>query len=148
MKTSATRSEIVQVYVACIALFIALAACGYYWVRSTAPVAHPAPIAHGFVTDMTYIDLPRMTVSLGAGGSTQVRVEISLEVARKDVAIVEKYQPQITDRLNRFFSKVSPDEIEEPNSLTLLRDDLLWQVNGTGMPVPVHDLMLKQMIVM
>jgi hypothetical protein len=52
------------------------------------------------------------------------------------------------DRLNGFFPKVEFEDIDEPNSMFLLHKDMLRQVNNVGMPISVHDLMLRSLLVM
>ena len=148
MKSQTTKNSILRVYIIGVAIFVALAVCGYYMADRIGLIKHPVPVAHGFISDMAYLDLPRMTVSLGGAGSVHVRVDIALEVARKDIPTLEGFQPRITDKLNAFFSKVQLDEIEEPASMPFLRQEMLRQINSVTAPIPVHDLMLRQLVIM
>jgi flagellar basal body-associated protein FliL len=98
---------------------------------------------------MAYIDLPRINLQVGdANNEVHMRLEISLEVAKKDLPIMQGYQPQITDRLNFFLAHMRPEQLRQPQNIPELRAAMLRLVNDMGAPVPVHDLMLRQMIVM
>ena len=102
-----------------------------------------------FATDMAYYDLPHMTVAMAAGSAaSHVRLDISLEIASKDVMIVEGFQPRMTDTLNRYLSHLRPDQIARPNAMPWLREELLKQVNSVGSPVPIHDLTFRQFVIM
>jgi hypothetical protein len=121
--------------------------CGYYLsYQSTAAHRHDA-VTHNFTTDLTYYDMPRMTILLGGGAQTQVRLDLSLEVAKKDVAVVEGFQPRIADRLNGLFLHINPDDFRSSTDLPWLRQQMLSQVNNAT-PVPIHDLLLRQMVIM
>jgi flagellar basal body-associated protein FliL len=114
------------------------------------PSTQKIPAGHAlFTTEMAYYDLPHMTVAMASGGaSSHVRLDISIEIASKDMMIVEGYQPRMTDGLNRFLSHLRPDQIARPNALPWLRAELLKQVNSVGSPAPVHDLTFRQFVVM
>ena len=102
-----------------------------------------------FATEMTYYDIPRMTVAMSSGGGgAHLRLDISLEVANKDRDVVEGYQPRITDKLNKYISTLRPDQLERPNAMPWLREELLKQINSVGSPVPIHDLMFRQFVIM
>lgn len=129
-------------------LFLWIAAFGYYY-ESTRP--DPAPNATSasrmFHTDMAYYDMPRMTVSVGSG-DVHMRIDVALEVAKKDVPMVEGYQPRITAKLNSYLSTLSPERIQEAKMLPWLRAEMLAQINSVGAPIPVHDLVFRQLVVM
>jgi len=143
------KNRMIFVYIGSALFFAALAAFGYFAVDTDGHFRRPAPMNQQFTTDMTYYDLPRMTLAVGQGkDETHVRIDITLEVAKKDLPILEGYQPQITDRLNVFFIALHPEQIRRFSTLPWLRGEMLQQVNNLSMPFPVHDLMLRQMIVM
>jgi flagellar basal body-associated protein FliL len=155
------RKKKISYFIPAYALLLAIMAVfGYYALRndaSTGTLAGTQVASHGFHTDLAYYDLPRMTVSIGGnnasnggGGSTapRVRVDISLEVASKDIRVIDGFQPRITDRLSNFLSQLTPEQIETPSSTTWLREQMLRQINAAGSPVPVHDLMFRQLVIM
>ena len=149
MKFKANKNSIFRVYILGVALFVVLSVFGYYMADRSGLIRHAVPtVGHGFVSDMAYFDLPRITMSFGSSNATHLRVDIALEVARKDIPALEGYQPRITDKLNVFFSKVPLREIEDPAAMPFLRQEMLRQINGVTAPVPVHDLMLRQLVIM
>jgi flagellar basal body-associated protein FliL len=156
MKHNAEKSRLQLLYIASMAILLALAAFGAFWVgeKELTPIAPPAPNktepnkAANIITDKAYLSLPRMTVSLGKGGTMQVRMDISLEVAPEDIIVLEGYVPQIVDKLNAYFPKVKFEELDQPHAMFLFHKNMLWQINNLGMPVTVRDLTLKNMILM
>jgi flagellar basal body-associated protein FliL len=152
MEKNAEKYTIIQFYVASVVIFIILAAVGYFladrWGMIPARTSSaPSSQATGFVTDWAYVDLPRMTVSLGNSAATHMQVDISLEVAPKDVMVLEGYLPQIMDRFNLFLPHVKVDELSRPIGMYSLHKNMLRQVNNMGMPVSVHDLMLQNVVI-
>jgi flagellar basal body-associated protein FliL len=152
MEKNAEKNIIVRFYVASVAIFVILAAIGYFWadrwgmVPENLSVAASSPAAQARMNALAYVALPRMTISLGNGAETQMGVDISLEVARKDMVVLEGYMPQIMDRFNTFLPKIDVEEVAQPSGIFLLRKNMLWEVNNLGMPVSVHDLRLQNLV--
>jgi flagellar basal body-associated protein FliL len=143
------KNRVFYVYALSALMFLTLAIFGYCVVDKNGHMRRPVPLAGNFVTDMAYVDLPRINLQVGnADNETHMRIEISLEVASKDKAVMEGYQPQITDRLNFFLARMKPEQLRKPQNVAHLREEMLRLVNGIGAPVPVHDLMVRQMIIM
>jgi len=130
-------------------VFAALALLSYFVaIRSTAPQHIVSAKPYTFATDFTYIDLPRMAVSVsGNNNMVHMQIDIALEVAKKDAPILDGYKPRLVDRLNRFFSKLRPSQVTSPDSLPWLRGELLKQVNDADLPVSVHAVWLQRFIV-
>lgn len=152
MEKNAEKYTIIRLYVASVVIFIILAVAGYFlagrWGLLPARISSTSSSeATGLVPDWAYVDLPRMTVSLGHSATTHMQVDISLEVAPKDVMVLEGYLPQIMDRFNLFLPHVKVDELSRPIGMYSLHKNMLWQVNNMGMPVSVHDLMLQNMVI-
>jgi flagellar basal body-associated protein FliL len=157
MATPARKIRFYNFVTAYMTLFGMLAALGYYALENANFFSTPeANASHGFHSDLAYYDLPRMTIAVGSGGepggggaiAPRVRIDIALEVAIKDVRVIDGYQPRITDRLTTFLSHLTPDQIEQPGSMPWLHEQMLKQVNSAASPVPVHDLMFRQLVVM
>jgi flagellar basal body-associated protein FliL len=131
-----------------VSVFMALAALGYYVVHKSSFVeGHPAQATHSFASDLAYYDMPRMTIVVG-GGDVHMRIDMALEISKKDMQIVEGYQPRMTAKLNSFLSTLGSERVREAQMLPWLRAEMLAQVNSVGMPVPVHDLLFRQLVVM
>lgn len=125
---------------------VAIGACGYFFVKRTGIVT---PQHSAQTPQLSYYDLPQMTVSLGGGGSDgQIMLDVSLGVSSEDMTILEGYQPKITDKLTWYLSQESKYNITHPQSTEWFRDELLRQVNSVGAPVKVRTLRLKELVIM
>ncbi|MFA5040908.1 MAG: flagellar basal body-associated FliL family protein [Bdellovibrionales bacterium] len=154
MRITALNNRILQFYVATSILFIALGSVGYFMADKWEAISkNPFSAASYFrspeaASVLTFVDLPRMTVSLGNSAISQMSVNISLEVESRDMMVLEGYMPQILDKFNLFLPRVNIEEISKPPGLFMLRKNMLWQVNNLGMPIRVHDLLLQNLIIM
>jgi flagellar basal body-associated protein FliL len=104
-----------------------------------------------FSSDLTYFDLPRMSLTLTSSsknGPTRVRCDISLEVAEKDRQRLLDYQPRISDRLVDYMRRLDGEEILRPNVTGWLRRDLLDQVNTVSDPIAVRDIIFRQFVIL
>jgi hypothetical protein len=146
MKHRADKTPFLRFYIASLALFLILAVSGFYfggkWLISnrTSSKGEPAKV-------LEFVNLPHMTVSVGNQASMQMEMNVSLEVERKDVPILEGYIPQIVDKFNAYFPEVNVDELHGPFAMHNLHKNMLWLVNSVGMPVYVYDLMLKDLVI-
>ena len=138
--------------IAYIAVFMTLAACGYIVIDHKRMVQQESDslMAHKVVTDLAYYDLPRITVSVNTSGDMppRLRADISLEVARKDMHSVAGYEPRITERLSDLLASIRPEDLESSKSVPALRAEMLRAINGAGAPVPVHDLLFRELVIM
>jgi flagellar basal body-associated protein FliL len=150
MSVKASNNRMLHLYVAGVMIFVILGAYGeYYEADRSGLIEHAAPRSHSILTEMAYLDLPRVTVDVGSGvDKTHVRIDISLEVAKADIPVFEGYQPRITDRINYFFMHVRPDQVLALGTQPFLREELIRQINKAGAPVPVHAIVLRQMVIM
>ncbi len=103
-----------------------------------------------FGTELEVYDLPRMTVDVtgGSGGHKRVRMDISLEVAKKDLPRIEGYKPRITDHIISYMQHKNMDNVSAPSYLRDLHDGLKHVVTVAGQPVAIHDVVLRQFVVM
>ncbi len=148
MPVMVAKKRMVTLYITVVAMFLTLAYFGYHY-SNNMKLKRAQIETTGFSTDMAYFDLPRISLNLGGGmASTQMRIDLSLEVAKRDLPMLEGYQPKITDRLNRFLTGIDPADTRRVSAVTALRHDMLEQVNRVGMPVPVHDVLLRQLVIM
>jgi len=131
---------------------LALAVVGYYALVDTpAKRIQAARENPHFHSDIAYVDLPRITLTLTApqsGRSGIVRMDIALEVEQKYVPVIEGASPKITDRLVAYSAHINYDDVTRPNATTRLRLDLLHQVNNASDPYPVKDVVFRQFVVM
>jgi flagellar basal body-associated protein FliL len=112
---------------------------------------HQALITNpNFATDVSFVDLPRMnlTIASAAGSSGRIRIDMTLEVEKKNLARFEDYQPIITDHLISFVRQMDAEDMHKPNAAPTLRKELLKEVNRVAFPVPVLDVVFRQFLVM
>ncbi len=142
------ENKFFYLYAGCMAGFVALAALGYLLVlfQDVSLKEKETAFRRTVVSDIAYIDMPRIQVSVGSGGA-QMAIDLSLEVMEKDMRVLQGYQPQIADRLNIYFSKISPEQLGTPLRRDALRRDLLIEVNKTHAPFPIRNLHFRQVIV-
>ena len=149
MKFRSAKHRMRFYLVAYICVFAVLAVLGRYTALRIGFIKPPATEIQTFSTDLTYFDMPRMTVAVnGSQGTTKIRLDLSLEVSKKDMRYVERFQPRMTDRLTSYFEHADPILLTSVKSMPLLRADILRQINAVGMPVPVHDLLFREMVIM
>ncbi len=154
MNISPEKKRMLRFYATSVTLLIALAIIGLFmadqWgLISTQPtVSTDSSVSHKGARDIAYVDVPRMTVSLGGSASTRMQVDITLEVPKKDAAVLEGYLPQIMDRLNAYLPRIKIEDIGRPDAMFMLHKDMLWQINNIGIPVLVQDVMLQNMIIL
>ncbi|MDR3449708.1 MAG: flagellar basal body-associated FliL family protein [Alphaproteobacteria bacterium] len=141
--------------VAYVLTFVLLAVFGSMLITNVTQVHRiNRALPHGFMTDMTYYDLPRLTVSMsggeGGGGKSapRVRMDISLEVPRQDIDIIDGYQPHITERIGDFVRTLKVDQVNNARSMIWLHDEILKRINNSGVPVPVHEVFFRELLVM
>jgi hypothetical protein len=139
-----------------VSVFVILALFGYYASGKGTFMEHASLYTkQRFHSDMGYIPLPRMNISMGGGGdggggdsAPRLRMEIVLEVAHKDMDILSGYQPRMQEKINAYVLKLKTEDLKEKGSIVWLRAALLKQVNSAGSPVPVHDLYFQQFVMM
>jgi flagellar basal body-associated protein FliL len=138
------------------AYFVALTAfvwAGYffyadYTLRSK---AQTKPLLPGqFQTDITYIDLPRITVALSSnsGHGNNIHMDISLEVETKYATNIEGYRSRIKDRLIDYMRSLNYDDLIRPKSTLWLKPELLNIVNTASDPLPIKDVIFREFIVL
>ena len=138
-----------------ILIFMVFGLLGYYATsqiapssRINAPSESSTPLSKVIASDMTYYDLPRLSIALQKGDeSAHMQMDIALEIPKNNLETIRGYEPRILDRLNSFFAKVSPSQIRRPDALPWLRSEVLNQVNSVGAPALVHAVLLRQLVI-
>lgn len=132
--------------------FIVLALIGYKMVdKGGASAAYHRIIEHSyFTTDLAIYDLPRINVNLigGDGKTARVRIDLSLEVAKQDMERLEGFKPRITDKVIDYMRGQNLSELSPPEAMRELHEDLLRVVDSASRPIPVHEVIFRQFLVM
>ncbi len=106
--------------------------------------------SHNFTTDVAFVDLPRMNLTIASttGTAGRIRIDMSLEVEKKNLARVEDFQPIIMDRLVSYVQQLDAKDMRKANAPPNLRKELLEEVNKVSYPMPVLDVIFKQFVVL
>ena len=147
------HSQRFQFFVAAyVVALIALAGIGYFFTDFTIRAErHEATREQRFRSDITYVNLPRMNVTLPSVDSHQnnhLRLDIALEVEKQYAGRVEDMGPRITDRIASYISKQDLDKLSEPRATLWLREKLLDEVISASAPLPVIDLIFERFVIL
>src|SRR5579859_6413751 len=112
---------------------------------------HKAVEKQYFATDMALYDLPRMTINIPAVGKSQtrhVRIDVSLEVAKQDMPRLSSYEPRIIDKVSTYMRHQDADDLRPSSAMHWLHETILNEVNNASNPVPVHDVIFRQFVIL
>lgn len=104
-----------------------------------------------FQTDLAYVDLPRISVTLSSVGndhSGNIRMDITLEVESKYAARIEGYRSRIADRLVRYAQTLDYEDITRPKATLWLKPEIIHEVNSVSAPAKVKDIIFRQFLVL
>ena len=102
-----------------------------------------------FVSDVSFYDLPRMNLTMASsenGQTGKIRIDMSLEIEGKYFDRMKDYQPRMCDRLVTFIRDQDMDALRKPYNQRAFHDELLREVKKVASPVPVLDVVLRQMV--
>ncbi|MDX2027763.1 MAG: flagellar basal body-associated FliL family protein [Alphaproteobacteria bacterium] len=99
--------------------------------------------------DKAFYTLPRMNLSLASAqkGNSLVRITIALEVDKRNLDRLAGLQPRISDRIITYLRKKNLDQLREPNYALQLHDELMLEIQSSGVPVPIADMYFREFIV-
>lgn len=135
-----------------VSAFAISAWAGYYFYADYAlhKVHHKEAETQRFQSDMAYVDLPRISVTLSSanGHAGTVRMDVTLEVENKYVAQVQGFRPRIADRLIRYAQTLNYDDLAAAKSIVWLKPDMLQEIQDSGTPAPIRDIIFREFIVL
>ena len=102
-----------------------------------------------FRTDLAYVNLPRLNLTLPAtsGQSGRVRIDLSLAVEKQYAGRVEDIEPRIAERIGDYVSKLDFDDLSQPKATLWLRKKLLEEAASTT-PLPIIDVIFDQFVIL
>lgn len=102
-----------------------------------------------FASDLALYDLPSIDVTLpnNHGQTTHLRLDISLEVSKKDLDRLEGFKPRLTNRIMNYMQGQKLETIKTADALLGLHSQLLREV-GITQPVPVHEVVFRQFMLL
>lgn len=101
-------------------------------------------------TGPVYYELPEFLVNLStANKSTSfLKMKVTLELAsKKDIKVVEKFMPRITDSFNTYLRELRPTDLSGSAGMQRLREELVLRINQAIAPSKVNNILFKDMLV-
>lgn len=97
--------------------------------------------------DVTFIEVPQVTVSLGPGAqASHLRFRASLEVPDKYASEVEGILPRVQDVLNSYLRALAPEDFETQGALVRLRGQMLRRIKLVAGEGRVRDLLVLEFV--
>jgi flagellar protein FliL len=102
------------------------------------------------VETAAFFDVPDIIVNIQTADSTpaylKLSVALELEKAESKVAI-EPVLPRVIDQFQTYLRELRVEDVRGSTGVMRLKEELLRRVNLAVAPTPVHDVLLKEMIV-
>lgn len=135
-------------------LMLALGGGGFYAVYSgmiLAPhdaSAPPAAEEHPgeSMSDVAFLALDPMIISLGTNGARHLRFSAQLEVPTAYATEVEHLKPRVMDVLNGYLRAVEVSDLEDPTALMRLRAQMLRRVQVVTGEGRINDLLIIEFV--
>ena len=103
--------------------------------------------AAGAAPGQTYLTLPPIAVSIGAGGADrQLRMQAILDVAPGHEAVVAALEPRIRDSLLGYLRALDPSVLSEPTALLRVRSQMLRRARMIAGDDAVGDLLVTDFV--
>lgn len=97
-----------------------------------------------------FFDLPNIIVNIQTPDSTPayLKLSVALELEHAEaVAVIEPVMPRVVDQFQAYLRELRVEDIRGSAGVMRLKEELLRRVNLAVAPTPVHDVLLKEMIV-
>jgi flagellar protein FliL len=132
---------------------------GGFWAVTSGPFAPPppeVPAGEEMVdaeaprlppTDAVFVELEPVVISLGGISGRHLLFSAHLEVPAIHQEEVTRLLPRVLDVLNSYLRVVSLDELGEPESLALIRAQILRRIQVVTGAGRVSDLLVTQFVV-
>lgn len=105
------------------------------------------PEKHSVSSDITFVPVDPMTISLRNGAQVQhLRFRAQLEVASENSEDVLNLLPRVVDVLNSYLAALELGDVTDPSALMRLRGQMLRRVQIVMGDVPVNDLLIMEFV--
>lgn len=107
------------------------------------------PVDHATVDlpPISFVPLEPLTVSVGPGGTRQLRFRGELEVHPERTEDVELLMPRILDVLNGYLRAVDIEVLQEPVALIKIRSHMLHRIKIVTGDGHVRDLLITEFVI-
>jgi len=133
------------------------AGAGYYFLmpaggegKKEAAAKTPVEPANLPTAQTTFYDLPDITVNIQTPDNTPayLKLTVTLEIEQPDAkALVEPVLPRVIDQFQTYLRELRAEDIRGSAGMMRLKEELLRRVNLALAPLPVRDVLFKEMIV-
>lgn len=100
--------------------------------------------------ETTFFDLPDIIVNIQTPDNTPayLKLSVALEIEQPDAKpLVEPVLPRVIDQFQTYLRELRVEDIRGSAGVMRLKEELLRRVNLALAPLPVRDVLLKEMIV-
>ena len=117
-----------------------------------ADAAHGAPVTavHLPSEHTSFFNVPDIIVNIQTpdGTPAYLKLSVALEVDQADAqALIEPVLPRVIDQFQTYLRELRVEDIRGSAGVMRLKEELLRRVNFALAPLPVRDVLLKEMIV-
>jgi flagellar FliL protein len=99
---------------------------------------------------VTYFDVPDLVVNIQSADGTPAYLKLSVALELDNVeekAGIQALMPRVIDQFQGYLRELRIDDLHGSAGVMRLKEELLRRVNVAAAPFPVHDVLLKEMIV-
>ncbi|MGD0191050.1 MAG: flagellar basal body-associated FliL family protein [Rhizomicrobium sp.] len=99
---------------------------------------------------VTYFDMPDLVVNIQSADGTPayLKLSVALELdSPEEKAGIQILMPRVIDQFQGYLRELRIDDLHGSAGVVRLKEELLRRVNVAAAPFPVHDVLLKEMIV-
>ena len=117
---------------------------------ATAEAGHGAPSPDLPPEHAAFFDVPDIVVNIQSADSTPayLKLAVSLELDSPEArAAIEPVMPRVVDQFQTYLRELRVDDVRGSMGVMRLKEELLRRVNLAAAPIPVRDVLLKEMIV-
>ncbi len=97
-----------------------------------------------------FFDVPDIVVNIQTADSTPVylKLAVALELDNAEAkAAIEPVMPRVVDQFQTYLRELRVEDVRGSMGVMRLKEELLRRVNLAAAPIPVRDVLLKEMIV-
>jgi flagellar FliL protein len=136
-------------------LLLALGAGVYFFFFSGPDDAHKPKMVGNVVLPLVppqvvFYDMPDIVVNIQSADATPVylKVAVALELeAPEEKPGIQVLMPRIVDQFQSYLRELRVDDLHGSAGVLRVKEELLRRINAAAAPYPVHDVLLKEMIV-
>lgn len=134
-------------------LLLVAAAAGYFLTRDRGPVDQAAvqrAAEAAAASNVVFYDLPDMLVNLSAAGTRPSYLKVAVSLELPDQSVVERLrilEPRVVDQFQIYLRELRTADLRGSAGVARLREELLRRVRAAVEPVPVNDVLFREVLI-